>query len=67
MTNNFTGDHFVYWINKMGISYEEAADLLNVSLSTIEGYAYGVYKIPEDKAQTCRLLLRFKMKRERAE
>ncbi len=63
MKETFTSEHFCYWVTTMDISYEEAADLLDVSLSTIEGYAYGAYKIPEDHAQTCRLLLRFKMKR----
>jgi hypothetical protein len=66
MLNQFTGGQFCYWINKMDISYEEAAELLKVCVSTIENYAWGVVDIPPKKATECRLLLRLKTERLRA-
>ena len=50
----------------MDISYEEAAELLKVCVSTIEKYAWGVVNIPPKKATECRLLLRLKTERLRA-
>ena len=35
------------------ISFEEAAELLKVSISTIENYAWGVVDIPPKKATEC--------------
>ena len=67
MTETLTSEQFCYWIKKMDMTYKEAGYLLGVSISTIEGYAYGVFKIPEQQANTCRLLFRFKMKKLREE
>ncbi len=65
MINTFTHDHFCYWIDTMNISYEEAAELLGVTLSTIENYAYGLVKVSPDHAAACRLLLKLKTQRVR--
>jgi len=61
--NQFTSGQFCYWINKMDISFEEAAELLKVSISTIENYAWGVVDIPPKKASECRVFLRLKTER----
>lgn len=63
MLNAFTSGQFLYWINKMDISYEEAAELLKVSVATIENYAYGLVDIPPKKATECRVFLRLKAER----
>lgn len=63
MLNSFGSSQFVYWIEKMGITYEEASRLLNVKLRTIEDYAYGIVKIPSQKAAECQLLLKLKFQR----
>jgi len=47
----------------MDISFEEAAELLKVSISTIENYAWGVVDIPPKKATECRVFLRLKAER----
>ena len=61
--SSFTSQQFLYWLAKMGLSYEEAADLLNVSVSRIEGYAYGLDKVPVQQVTACRLLLKLKTQR----
>ncbi len=63
MINTFTHEHFCYWLDTMDISYEAAAELLGVTLSTIENYAYGFVKISPDHAAACRLLLKLKTQR----
>jgi|GEM_PF-2304161 len=63
----FTSDHFRYWIESMEVTPAEAAELLWVSLSTIDAYAAGVVTIPDQQAKTCRLLLRLGTKRLRQE
>lgn len=60
MMREFTSVYFCYWLDKMGISHEEAAGLLKVSLPTIKGYAYDHVDIPEKVAAECWLLLRLK-------
>ena len=54
----FTSEHFRYWIQSMDVTTEEEAELLGVSLSTIDDYAEGVVTIPDKQAKACRLFLR---------
>lgn len=67
MSETFTSDHFRYWIEGMEVRPAEAAELLGVSLSTIDAHAAGVVTIPDQQAKTCRLLLRLGTKRLRQE
>ena len=62
-----TAKQFLYWLEKMDLSYERAAQLLEVSIRVIEGYACGLIKIPSSKVATCQTLLRFKSEREKQE
>lgn len=63
MLKTLSSQQFVYWLERMDISYEEAARLLNVSVATIERYAYGIDKVPAFQAHHCQLLLRLKSER----
>ena len=60
MLNQLNRQQFCYWLDSMEITYEEAAELLKTSVSTIEGYALGAFKVSSLHTSECHLLLRLK-------
>jgi plasmid maintenance system antidote protein VapI len=65
MFNKFTCTQFCDWMHNMGITQEEAAGLLKVSLITIKEYAHDHVDIPPKVAAECWMILRTKTLRQR--
>gem|GEM_PF-2563762 len=49
---------FLCWLKAMDISYQEAAILLKIPVSRVEGYASGTLPITPKHSRQCRLLLK---------
>ena len=65
MFRELNRQQFCYWLDTMDITYEEAAELLKTSVSTIEGYALGAFKVSSQHSSEGHLLLRLKSKKKK--
>jgi hypothetical protein len=60
MTKTFTTAQFIYWLETMDISYEEAAKLLKTDIKTIVDYAMGFKNVSYKHATECYATLRMR-------